>query len=247
MNDRELPLHLRTVKLHDPETNKEVRIDRETGEPIKENNLFETVMEWIIFDTRYWLMAMYAMMSLVIRSYILHTMFDMARFCVTLWVDNSGAILTDILSIVDDMMIVSALFLITGGSNLVYVKKRVSDKVFRFSSFRPQAFFKLSPSELKEKMSASLAGVSAVLIIRLLAQIIDDNHISLITKTLLAVLIHLVLLTSLYVFAKTQSMEESEAGHAKPEHNLAAVPDDTEATHEAVPATPAGHGDPAAA
>jgi uncharacterized protein (TIGR00645 family) len=153
---------------------------------------------------------------------------------------DENTIMVDFLSLLDKMMIASAVSLIAGGSSLVYVKQSVTSRVFRRPSERPQAFQMLSPGTLKAKMAGSLAGISAVLILKQVVETMEADEItaSAIAKVSIAVGVHLALLLSYFVFS---AVEKMHGHHGAPSHGeIKTELDGRREAHTTKPATPGG-------
>lgn len=182
-------------------------------------NLFEK----IVVDTpRALLVLSYLGIIAALVAFIGYSLYHSLLFCADIWHGDEASATIGLLSGLDGIMIANGVYLIAAGSYIVYVKDRLEDSTFTSHSQRPQALRHLSPGTLKEKMAASLIGVSSVNLLQILINVgvgVGHEHIDWITFTV-KVGIHIVLLAGLVIFARVNQQEEQEhaAAGGRPAH-----------------------------
>jgi len=217
----------------------------ETSEEQRKEHPVMTAIEWIIFGFRFALAFLYLVTTLAAASYLVHACWETGAFAVNLWGEEQSGILVGVLTLLDDMMITSLLFLIIAGSFIVYVRRTLNDRVFKRESDRPPALSHLSPATLKTKMSGALVGVSAVLIIKILIQAFEvpaDEMDTFIKRVIVIGSFHVVLVLSLMVFAWLSNKDNhGDAKSDTAKHDAAPVPATT-IEHDGSPNhTPVSH------
>lgn len=130
------------------------------------------IAEGMIERSRYLLVAFYLTCVVSLAAYVAASCWQAMRFIGAMFheggSDEASAI--GILGLLDRMMVANVIFFIIAGSYLVYVKPKFHERVVKRHLDRPQALQHLSPGGLKEKMAASLIGVSSVNLLTVLLQ-----------------------------------------------------------------------------
>lgn len=173
------------------------------------------IVEGSIFGLRWSLVISYLTLGLLTVAYLARLIWESVRGSWDILVGKSeGGVLT-VLAGLDAVMVANVAYLILAGSYIVFVRGKISDRVFKTAAERPPAFQHLTPNSLKKKMAGSLVGVSSVNLIQVLLEG-DVTYQVLIIK----VSIHLVLLVGFICFAWADVMEskESEMEHKEAEH-----------------------------
>lgn len=179
------------------------------------------VVEQIIFDTRYLLVVPYIGLVALLVSFVALSVRQCISGSIGMWRGNEATATIVMLSGLDNVMIANVVFLILAGSYVVYVKDRLNDHTFRKPEDRPPALRHLSPGTLKEKMAASLIGVSSVNLLAVLINVgIGPGHELVDWKTFtIKVGIHLVLLVGLVVFAQVNKHETAASVTGSKDHH----------------------------
>jgi uncharacterized protein (TIGR00645 family) len=126
------------------------------------------LIEKIVFDLRYALVLAYLGVGALVVVFAARSAWMSLELIPKVWHSTAEQNTIGILSGLDAIMVANVAYLIIAGSYLVYVKDPLHDRVFETREMRPQALRRLSPGNLKEKMAASLVGVSSVNLIQVL-------------------------------------------------------------------------------
>lgn len=182
----------------------------------RKNHPVNTAIEAIIFDMRWMLVISYIALGTLTAAYLGRLVYESAKGA---WDIVTGKVedgVLVVLSGLDAVMVANVAYLILAGSYIVFVKGKISDRVFQTVEERPPAFQHLTPNSLKKKMAGSLIGVSSVDLIQVLlkAGTAHEGNVSwhtLVTK----VGIHLTLIVGFIAFhwADTEP-KETEEHHA---------------------------------
>jgi uncharacterized protein (TIGR00645 family) len=167
-------------------------------------------VERMIFDVRYVLVVSYIGMMFGLVAFMYHVIQQNIQMALEIFHGHSGDVTVAILEGLDNVMIGNGVYLIIAGSYLVYVKGRLSNATFVKPSDRPPALQHLSPATLKEKMAASLVGVTSVHLVQFLIQTTPQTaHVNWYALATI-VIVHLMLIVGFLGFWK--------AGHGAPHH-----------------------------
>lgn len=177
--------------------------------PVSARN--DGVLGWIeagLFRARYLLVLVYCFMTLGLAAFIIKQSVDIWHFIINIGAASADEIVTNMLTMLDNVMLANVVYLIICGSYLVYVKDPLSDRAFRNASERPQALKHLSPTNLKEKMAASLVGVSSVLMTKLIVGLVADDGPVHWDRLGGAIAVHAILIVGFLAFSWATAKEE---------------------------------------
>lgn len=167
-------------------------------------------VERVIFNARYALAVGYIGMTLVLAAFLARMFWDSAQLARHMLSADTSVLTIGILEILDDIMIANVVYLIISGSYLVYVKDRIEDPIFRSREDRPSALRHITPTGLKEKMAASLVGVSSVHLLQVLILTGTPGVHTSWHDVGVKVGIHAMLIVGLLVFARINRSETEE-------------------------------------
>jgi uncharacterized protein (TIGR00645 family) len=163
-------------------------------------------VEHVIYRSKYLLLLGYLAMAIVLASFLLNMTWDALQLAWNMHGTEVSARTIGILEVLDNIMIANVVYLIIRGSYMVYV--RDSDQPH---SSRPQAFNHLTPGGLKERMAASLVGVSSVHLLQVLINVGNEASGYVSWHDIgIKVGIHMMLIIGLVVFYVINRGEEAE-------------------------------------
>jgi uncharacterized protein (TIGR00645 family) len=192
-----------------------------TSKTLLDTRLFGLIEKIIIDLPRAALVLSYVGVILTLAAYVVYSIYHSFLYAfVDLWHGDEEQAVVGLLSGLDGIMIANGVYLIAAGSYIVYVKDKLADVTFTSQRQRPQALRHLSPGALKEKMAASLIGVSSVNLLQILINVgtgVHHDDIDWLTLTAKTG-IHLILIVGLLAFARTNKMEEDSKNQAAAGH-----------------------------
>ena len=186
-----------------------------------------SLMDSTIMNARYLLVVFYLACTVSLGAYIASSTLTAFHFLTQIGKGTEDEQVIGVLALLDAMMVANVIYLITAGSYMVYVRPRFKGKKDPDEDKRPAALQHLSPAVLKEKMAASLVGVSSVNLLIIMLH----SHVTY-KEALIKVGIHAILIVGFLVFWIVRKHETKE----KREHELMLAREEKEQP----PATPSG-------
>jgi len=159
---------------------------------------FETVLEKMIFSSRWIQAPLYAGLILGGMLYTYKYLVELIHLCTSINEISETALMLGVLTLVDITMVANLLIMVIVGGYSTFVSRLDIDK----HEDKPEWLQKIDAGSLKVKLAGSLVGVSSIHLLQTFINI--KNHES--EHVMWQVIIHVVFLFSALMLAYTENI-----------------------------------------